>query len=425
MRIIAIVVLSLVFCNHSLLAAQPASQYPEKDSAKVSKHKLSKQEKLLRQAREEVEGGKLDEALQHLEKYAKKMDSTTAEVEYLKTKCYYSLQKYGDAKEHLNAFLAIGKDTTNADYLEMKALAVQLKLKNDETFGERDTAGLVGGGFDEQKTWEYAQRTGNVKIYRNYLRFFPNGMHVEEAKKVVDYYDKKESTPSKLLVDAVRRADWTLIKELIEKGADVNYVEVHKNALDKAEGKVSEYFFETPLSAALVKLDYTLSKYLLEQGADPNRFMYRKVYEADKRTGRTRTILENLIIATSKNGIYSGQDAKLIDLMDLMMHYGLDLDYYQGSPISTAVFYHDPKKYKRTLLIRYMLRKGADPYLHGIDRSAVQIARERGDKAMLTILRDKKYKDARKRYQENRQKGITPPMPKATNPAPSPKPAGK
>lgn len=366
-----------------------------------------KTEKAISKAKEEADGGNCEDALARLNKLSN-TDSSNATLEYLKAKCNYQLQQYDESKVHITRYFKLQNDTSKEEYAEMKGIAAQLNIKAGESFGNRDTAGLVGGGFNEQQTWDRAFRTHDIKAYRNYIRFFPNGPHIDEAKQIVDFNDKKENNPSRLIVDAVKQSNWKLIKELLDKGADINYVEVHKNTISKASGEINEYYFETPLSIALMKFDYTMVKYFLEQGADPNRLVYRRINDGDKSLNRYRSILENMIIATSKNGVYAGQDSKLVDFIDLMLHYGLDLNLYKGGPISTAVYFHDPKKFKRYLLIRYLLRKGADPSLHGDgpnDESAIQIARSRADKTMVTLLKDKRYKDSRKKYQERLQNG--------------------
>jgi hypothetical protein len=374
----------------------------------ASAQRRKNKEDLVLKAQTEYDAGKYEDALATLVKAREQLDTTTADIEYLVIKSSHQLKRYTHAQLHLKDYFALEADTTLPRFQEMRTLSAELKKSQPAATIENgaDTAGLVGGGFTEEETWQLAYRTNNIKAYRNYLRFYPEGPHAKEAKKFVDFEDKKNNSPSKLIVSAVKRGDWKLINELIENGADVNYMEAKKATIKKANGNAYEYTFDTPLSVALMKFDYTMVKFLLDQGADPNRLVYRKVYDYaydyKQEEGRTRTILESMIVATSKYGMYRGRDAELIDFIDIMLKHGLDINFYQGSPLATAVYFHDAKNYKRTLLIRYLLRKGADPRLKGPDiqdRSAIEVARQKGDKKLVAILKDKKYKEARKNYQ--------------------------
>ncbi|MDX2001995.1 MAG: hypothetical protein SFW35_06175 [Chitinophagales bacterium] len=370
-----------------------------------------KPEQYVANAQANYDAGNYELTLEELIKARDAMDTTNASIEYLTVKASHNLKRYSIAQEHLQDYFKHASDTTSAQFQEMRKLEKELnKSLGSNNPSSRDTSQLIGGGFSETETWEYATRTNNLNAYRNYLRFFPEGPHALEAKEKVDFEEKKANNPSKLIVSAVKKGDIALLKELLAKGADVNHKDIIKVTTKKSQGNVYEYYVETPLSIAFTKFDYALVKYLLEQGADPNILVYKKVYDYKyaykPEEGRTRSLLENMIVATSRYGVYTGRDAELIDFIDLMLKYNLDINFYQGSPLATAVFYHNAKKYRRTLLIRYLLRKGADPRMKGKEmdsKSAIDVARERGDKKTLAILKDKKYKAARKEYQKKQE----------------------
>ncbi len=354
---------------------------------------------LLEKAKLNFESENYNKAIEYLDSAVLKMNNTNLEIQYWLAKSNYALGRYKQARVDAVKFLEFADANLHLGYLEITQIKadVDAKIGVEDTV-VRDVSNLVGGGFTESETWDFARKTGNLQAYRNYIKFYPDGPHVAEAKSIVEFQEKLNQEPSKLLAEAVKRGDMKMVRDLLDRGADVNYAENYTRIFERSEGKVYEINFEMPLYAAVMKMDYAMTKFLLENGADPNRFVYRKVYTYQS-GGKSKTILESLIIATSQNGRYPNHDDQLIELIDLMLKHGLDVNFYNGSPLSTAVYYHDAKKYRRTKLIRYLLRKGADPKLFGWndgERSALDIAKEREDKRMLQTLKEKRYKTIRK-----------------------------
>lgn len=364
---------------------------------------------LLERAKTYYEGGNYTGAISFLDSAVLVLNATTLDIQYWLAKSNQALGRQKQARVDAEKYLALPNANTHLGYTEMQ----ELKTNLDSTLGvadttERDVSKLVGGGFTESETWEFARKTGSLQAYRNYLKFYPNGPHAAEAKQIVEYQEKLTQEPSKLLVDAVKRGDMNKVRDLLNRGADVNYAENFTRVFERSEGKVYEINFEMPLYAALMKMDYAMAKFLLENGADPNRFVYRKVYTYQQ-GGKSKTILESMIIATSKNGRYPNNDDRLIEFIDLLLEHGLEINFYNGSPLAAAVYYHDAKKYRRTKLIRYLLRKGADPKLRGWndgERSALDIAKERRDKRTLQTLKEKRYKEIRKKLAKKQQEEL-------------------
>lgn len=363
---------------------------------------------LYRQAETEYAKGHYDNTIAILDKAVNLMDSTTVDVQYLLCKSNMDLGRKKQAQKDAHKFLTISTDSLAPHYTEIKNIYLQLESEIGAYNVERDVGNLIDGGFNEQETWDYALRTGTLQAFRNYVKFFPNGVHVPQAEVYIKQEEKKMEEPSKLLVDAVKHGDMKKVRELIEAGADVNYVVTYKRSFKKSMGYSHDLYFETPLYMALYKFDYAMAKYLLENGADPNRFTYRKIYDY-KSGGKTRSILESMIIACSENGIHAGKDDRLIEFIDLLLDYGLDINFYKGSPLATAVYYHDKKKYNRYKLIRYLLRKGADPTLPGWNdgsASALSIAKSRGEDHLVEILKSKRYKEIRKKIAKKKQQEV-------------------
>lgn len=355
---------------------------------------------LLQKAKQYFDAGNYNGAIEYLDSAVAKLNNTTLDIQFWLAKSNYALSRFKQSRLDAERYLELPDANVHMGFAEITNLKTQLDAKlgvADTT--DRDVSKLVGGGFTEAETWDFARKTGNLQAYRNYIKFYPNGPHAAEAKTIVDYQEKLTQEPSKLLAEAVKRGDMKMVRDLLERGADVNYAENYTRIFERTEGKVYEINFEMPLYAAVMKMDYAMTKFLLENGADPNRFVYRKVYTYQQ-GGKSKTILESLIIATSQNGRYPNHDDQLIELIDLLLKHGLDINFYNGSPIATAVYYHDAKKYRRTKLVRYLLRKGADPKLRGWndgERSALDIAKEREDKRMTQTLKEKRYKDLRKK----------------------------
>lgn len=401
---------------------------------------------LLQLAQTYYQGGNYSGAINYLDSAVTKLNGTTPDIQYWLAKSNYAMGRLKQARVDAEKFLALPDANVDLRFAEMTAMKTEIdgKLGEVDTV-QRDVSKLVGGGFTEAETWDYARRTGSLQAYRNYLKFYPEGPHAAEAKQYVEYQEKLLQEPSKLLVDAVRRGDMALVRDLLNRGADVNYAENYTRVFERAEGKTYEINYEMPLYTAVMKMDYAMTKFLLENGADPNRFVYRKVYSYQS-GGKSKTILESMIIATSKHGRFPNQDDLLIEFIDLMLEYGLDINFYNGSPLSTAVYYHDAKKYKRQKLIRYLLRKGADPKLRGWNdgqASALDIAKGNNDKRMVQTLKEKRYKEIRKelakkqaeelkkyrqeqkelaKQQKEQDKLQLPQDPAGTTPAPAPKP---
>lgn len=378
----------------SLVCALVTTTYAQDDNGNAGKVAL-----LVFQAENSYDQGRYEDAINLLDQAANLMDSTTADIQYMLAKSNYALNRKKQTHKDVYKYLEISIDTLTDRYAEMVMLKDTLDAELGTYEVERDVTGLVGGGFSEQETWDFAQSTKSLQAYRNYVKYFPEGIYVAQAKYFIKQEETRREAPSKFLVDAVKRGDMKEVRKLIESGTvDVNYVVTYKQTFEKSKGNAYDLYFETPLYMALYKFDYSMAKYLLENGADPNRFTTRKLYDY-KEGGRSRSIVESMIIATSKNGIHKDRDEELIDFLDLMMDHGLDINFYQGSPLATAVYYHDRKEYRRTMLIRFLLRKGANPRLPGWadgKMSAIDIAKARGDKKTLSVLKDKRYKKKRK-----------------------------
>lgn len=361
---------------------------------------------LIFDAESKFDMGQYEQSIVILDHAVNKMDRTLPEIQYLLAKSNMALNRKKQAQKDVYKYLQLQDlDSTTQQYLDMRELVVQLDNELGPLEEERDITGLIGGGFTEQETWDYAVRTNSLQAFRNYLKFYPNGLYSETAKLIIDREEKLREAPSKLLIEAVKRGDMREVRKLIEGGeVDVNFVTTYKITYDRPSGHAYDLHFETPLYMALYKFDYSMAKYLLENGADPNRFTYRKIYDY-KEGGRTKSILESLVIATSATGIHAGQDDKLIEFIELMLDHGLDINFYQGSPLATTVYFHDRKNYNRYKLIRYMLRKGADPKLPGWadgQFSALDIARSRNDKKLIQVLKDKRYKKKRKELEREK-----------------------
>lgn len=343
--------------------------------------------------------------IEYLDAAIAKLNNTTPDIQYWLAKSNFALGRYKQTRVDIEKYMGLLDSTGHFGLIEI----TQLSAKVDDKIGvadtvERDVSRLVGGGFTESETWDYARKTGSLNAYRNYVKFYPDGPHAAEAKQIIEYQEKLTQEPSKLLAEAVKRGDMKMVRDLLDRGADVNYAENYTRVFERSEGKMYEINFEMPLYAALMKMDYAMTKFLLENGADPNRFVYRKVYTYQS-GGKSKTILESMIIATSKNGRYPNQDDRLIELIELLLDHGLDINFYNGSPLATAVYYHDMRNYRRSKLIRFLLRKGADPKLRGWndgERSALDIAKEREDKRMVQTLKEKRYKEIRKKLEKKR-----------------------
>lgn len=376
----------------------------EADSLNAGKAAL-----LIMQAELQYDNGDYEEAIELLDRAQNYLDTTTSNVQYLLAKSNMAINRKKQAQKDVHKYVLVtsGMDTLTDQFKEMVALKDTLDKELGEIKPERDVAGLIGGGFNEQETWDYAKRTSSLNAYENYVKFFPDGIYVAQAKQFIDYEKKKRETPSKFLVDAVKQGNMREVRNLVESGTvDVNYVVTYKATFERPSGNAYDLYFETPLYMALYKFDYTMVKYLLENGADPNRFTTRKIYDY-KEGGRTRSVLESMVIATSKSGIHAGKDDELGKFIDLMLEHGLDINFYQGSPLATAVFFHDKKEYNRYKLIRHLLRKGADPKLPGWadgKMSALDIAYGRGDDRLVDILKDKRYKQKRKEIAKKKAK---------------------
>lgn len=355
---------------------------------------------LLQTAKQYYDNGNFDAAIEYLDIAITKINNTSLDIQYWLAKSNFALNRYKQARVDIEKYMELIDSSGHSGMVELTELNAQI----DEKIGvadtvERDVSRLVGGGFTESETWDYARKTGSLNAYRNYIKFYPDGPHVAEAKQFVDFQEKLTKEPSKLLVEAIKRSDMKMVRDLLNRGADVNYAENYTRVSERSEGKMYEINFEIPLYAALLKMDYAMTKFLLENGADPNRFVYRKVYTYQS-GGKSKTILESMIIATSKNGRYPNHDDQLIELIELMLDHGLDINFYNGSPLATAVYYHDKRQYRRSKLIRFLLRKGADPKLLGWNdgqASALDIAKEREDKRMVQTLKEKRYKELRKK----------------------------
>jgi hypothetical protein len=354
---------------------------------------------LLEKVKLNYESANYNRAIEYLDSAIIKLNNTSIEIQYWLAKSNFSLSRFKQARVDAVKYLEFPDANVHLGFLEITQLKADIDAKiGVEDTVIRDVSNLVGGGFTESETWDFARKTGNLQAYRNYIKFYPDGPHLAEAKSIVEYQEKLTQEPSKLLAEAVKRGDMKLVRDLLDRGADVNFAENYTRVFERAEGKLYEINFEMPLYAAVMKMDYAMTKFLLENGADPNRFVYRKVYTYQS-GGKSKTILESLIIATSQNGRYPNHDDQLIELIDLLLKHGLDINFYNGSPLCTAVYYHDAKKYRRTKLIRYLLRKGADPKLRGWndgERSALDIAKDSEDKRMIQTLKEKRYRDIRK-----------------------------
>lgn len=360
---------------------------------------------LLETAKQYFDNGNYNAAIEYLDVAVAKLNNTSLDIQYWLAKSNFALGRYKQARVDIEKYMGLMDSTGHPGLVEM----TELNAKLDEKIGvadtvERDVSRLVGGGFTEAETWDYARKTGSLNAYRNYVKFYPDGPHAAEAKQIIDYQEKLTQEPSKLLAEAVKRGDMKMVRDLLNRGADVNYAENYTRVFERSEGKMYEINFEMPLYAALMKMDYAMTKFLLENGADPNRFVYRKVYTYQS-GGKSKTVLESMIIATSKNGRYPNQDDRLIELIELLLDHGLDINFYNGSPLATAVYYHDKRDYRRSKLIRFLLRNGADPKLRGWndgERSALDIAKEREDKRMVQTLKEKRYKEIRKKLEKKR-----------------------
>lgn len=365
---------------------------------------------LIFDAESKYDMGHYEQSIVILDHAVNKMDGTLPEIQYLLAKSNMALKRKKQAQKDVYKYMELDDlDSTTQQYIEMHDLVVQLDAELGPLEEERDITGLIGGGFTEQETWDYAVRTNSLQAFRNYLKFYPNGLYSETAKLIIDREEKLREAPSKLLIEAVKRGDMKEVRKLIEAGeVDVNFVTTYKITYDRPSGHAYDLHFETPLYMALYKFDYSMAKYLLENGADPNRFTYRKIYDY-KEGGRTKSILESLIISTSATGIHAGEDDKLIEFIELMLDHGLDINFYQGSPLATTVYFHDKKKYNRLKLIRFLLRKGADPKLPGWadgQFSAIDIARSRDDKKLVQTLKDKRYKKKRKEIEKDKMEEL-------------------
>ncbi len=392
-------VLSAIFAFLCVFSAQ-AQTLEGEDEDTVVTATVADVAPLLLQAKQYYEAENYNAAIEYLDVAVAKLNNTSLDIQYWLAKSNYALGRFKQSRVDIEKYMALIDTTGHYGLVEM----TELNTKLDDNLGkvdtvQRDVSRLVGGGFTEDETWDYAKKTGSLNAYRNYIKFYPNGPHVPEAKQFVDFQEKLTQEPSKLLVEAIKRSDMKMVRDLLNRGADVNYAENYTRIFERSEGKLYEINFEMPLYAALLKMDYAMTKFLLENGADPNRFVYRKVYTYQS-GGKSKTILESMIIATSEHGRYPNQDDQLIELIELLLDHGLDINFFNGSPLATAVYYHDKRNYRRSKLIRFLLRKGADPKLRGWndgERSALDIAKEREDKRMVQTLKEKRYKELRKK----------------------------
>lgn len=338
-------------------------------------------------------------ALEQLNAASEILDTTNNQIEYWRAKTYLKLEQFDDALEAAAYYLKNEKAKASLQYQEIEKVRIDANI-GIENEAIQDSLAVVNKAREKENAyWLEVRRKNTVEDYQRYLKEYPDGHFAKLARNKIKNI-KVITLPGSRLVDAVKRGDYDMVTKLVLKDSvDVNHQVIRKKTKELMQGKVYEIYHETPLYMAIYKMDMRMIMFLLEQGADPNGVAFTEV-STYKEEVYKRSYLSSLIRLTSKNGLHKNKEEQTVELIRLLVDYGLDVNYVDGDPLAQAVYYR-VKGYRRTSVIRELLRNGADPKGKGLKHkgeyySALDIAKLRDDDYIIDVLKDKRYKKERK-----------------------------
>lgn len=342
---------------------------------------------------------KYSAALSQLNQAEEILDTSNTQLELWKAKTYLKLGEYDNALESAAYYLANERAKESLEYGEMQKLKIEANKAIAEEARQDSLRQVNQVREAENKFWIEVRRRNTVEEYQRYLSAYPNGHYSNLAKNKIKNI-KVVSLPGSHLVDAVKRGDYDAVTKMVLKDSvNVNHEVIRKKTKNLRQGDKYEIYHESPLYMAIYKMDFRMIRFLLEQGADPNGVSYSEIIPYKKEVYK-RSYLSSLIRLTSKDGIHSNKEEQVVELIRLLSDYGLDANFMNGEPLALAVFYR-VKGYKRSTVIRELLRKGADPKAKGFiykgnSYSALDLAKIRKDDYIKEVLNDKRYKKLRK-----------------------------
>lgn len=342
---------------------------------------------------------KYEEAIDQLDAAAEILDTTNTQIEYWRAKTYMKVGQFDNALESAAYYLDNERAKESIEYQEVKKIQLEANqgIKNEATQDSLDRLQKVLE--EENNYWLDVRRRNTVEDYQRYLEAYPEGHYVKLAKNKIKNI-KVITLPGSQLVDAVKRGDYDMVTKLVLRDSvDVNHEVIRKKTKELMQGDVYEIYHESPLYMAIYKMDFRTVRFLLEQGADPNGIAFSEI-SPYKNQVYNRSYLSSFMRLTSKNGLLKDREDQVVEMIRLLIDYGLDVNYTNGEPLAMAVFYR-VKGYRRTSVIRELLRNGADPKAKGLKYknefySAMDIAKLRKDKYVIDMLKDKRYKKKRK-----------------------------
>ncbi len=123
-------------------------------------------------AAEEAYGnGDYEKTLKHLNLAKTYLGKSNPPIQYLFVKCYHSLEDWSEAETAISKYFEVSDDTDNY-YLEM------VKLLSDIKSGKSNSE-------EENRIWAAAKKENSFSSLENYLKKFPKGKHVEEARELL------------------------------------------------------------------------------------------------------------------------------------------------------------------------------------------------------------------------------------------------
>lgn len=345
------------------------------------------------------DSGNFSNALDKLDQAEQILDTTNTQIEYWRSKSYMQLSDFENALESATYYLNNEPVTISVEYQDIEKLKAEALAGVENQIRQDSIAQVQMMRSEEDDFWMQIRRKNTIEDYEIYLKTYPDGHYTKLAKNKIKNI-KVVTLPGSRLVDAVKLGDYNAITKLVLKDSvDVNHQVLRKKTIERKQGNVYEIYHESPLYMAIYKMDFRSIKFLLEHGADPNGIAYTEINTATKEEYR-RSYLSSLMRLTSKNGLHKDKEDQTVELIRLLRDYGLDPNYVNGEPLALAVFYR-VKGYRRSKVIRELLRMGADPKAKGLEHkgsyySAMDLAKIRNDDYLMEMLKDKRYKKVRK-----------------------------
>lgn len=344
--------------------------------------------------------GNYAQALEKLNDAETILDTTNLQIEYWRSKTYMEIEDFENALESVSYYLKNEPATVSVEYQDMQKIK-ELALQGLRNIAVQDSLKeLENERAEEDAFWLEIRRKNTIEDYERYLEKYPKGHFAKLAQNKIKNI-KVITLPGSKLVDAVKLGDYNAITKLVLKDSvDVNHQVLRKKTVEKRQGDIYKIYHESPLYMAIYKMDFRSIRFLLEQGADPNGIAYTEINTGTKEEYK-RSYLSSLMRLTSKDGLHKDKEDQTVELLRLLKDYSIDPNYVNGEPLATAVFYR-VKGYRRSKVIRELLRMGADPkaegYRHkGTYYSAMDIAKIRDDDYLIDMLKDKRYKQIRKK----------------------------